>query len=80
MNEAYINNFIILGMAALFSGIVRAPLTGIVLIMEMCGGLPQLLSLTLVSLTAYLSAQALGSQPIYESLLERMTKKAPSRS
>lgn len=80
MNEAYINNFIILGMAALFSGIVRAPLTGIVLIMEMCGGLPQLLSLTLVSLTAYLSAQALGSRPIYESLLERMTKKAPSRS
>lgn len=80
MSEAYVDHFIILGMAALFSGIVRAPLTGVVLIMEMCGGLPHLLSLTLVSLIAYLSAQALGSRPIYESLLERMIKKENGNS
>lgn len=70
-----INNFIILGMAALFAGIVRAPLTGIVLIMEMTGGMPHLLSLTLVSVTAYLTAELLGAKPIYESLLERLLEK-----
>ena len=62
-------------MAALFAGIVRAPLTGIVLIMEMTGGMPHLLSLTLVSVTAYLTAELLGAKPIYESLLERLLEK-----
>ena len=33
----YVNNFIIMGMAGLFSGIVRAPVTGIILIAEMTG-------------------------------------------
>lgn len=69
----FLNNFIILGMAGLFSGIVRAPLTGIVLIMEMCGGTPQMLSLSLVALFAYFTAQLLRSKPIYESLLERIS-------
>lgn len=74
LDSIFLNNFIILGMAGLFSGIVRAPLTGVVLIMEMCGGAPQMLSLTFVSLLAYLVAQLLGSKPIYDSLLERMCK------
>lgn len=69
---AYINNFVLLAMAGYFTAIVRAPLTGIILIFEMTGTMNQLLSLTLVTITAYIMATLLGSKPIYESLLERI--------
>ena len=72
LEMTFINNFILLAMAGYFTAIVRAPLTGIVLIFEMTGSVSQLLSLALVSLAAYITANALRSQPIYESLLERL--------
>lgn len=62
--------FAILGMAALFTGSVRAPLTGIVLIIEMTGNYQQLLALGVACLIADLTAGALRDTPIYESLLE----------
>ncbi len=77
----YISNFIILAMAGYFTAIVRAPLTGIILIFEMTGSMSQLLSLAVVSVAAYVTAEFLGSKPIYESLLERIVKgqtKAPA--
>lgn len=70
----YLNNFVILAMAGFFTAIVRAPLTGIILIFEMTGSFSHLLSLTLVSLVAYAVASLLGSEPIYESLLENIRK------
>lgn len=60
----------ILGMAAFFSGSVRAPLTGIVLIIEMTGNYQQLLALGVACLTADLTAGSLRDTPIYEALLE----------
>jgi len=63
-------NFVILAMAGYFSAIVRAPITGIVLLTEMTGSLSHLLSLTIVSILAYVVADLLKSPPIYESLLE----------
>lgn len=68
----YINNFVLLSMAGYFTAIVRAPLTGIILIFEMTGSLSQLASLTLVSISAYIVAAILKSEPIYESLLTRI--------
>lgn len=68
-------NFIILAMAGLFSGIVRAPITGIILITEMTGSFSSLLTLSMVSILAYIIAEQLRSEPIYESLLERLLKK-----
>ncbi len=62
--------FAILGMAACFAGSVRAPLTGIVLIIEMTGNYEQLLALGVTCLVADLTADALRDRPIYESLLE----------
>ena len=75
LNPEYINNFVLLAMAGYFTAIVRAPLTGIILIFEMTGSLSQMLSLTVVSLVAYVTASLLRSEPIYESLLERLLKK-----
>jgi CIC family chloride channel protein len=62
--------FAVLGMAALFTGSVRAPLTGMVLILEMTGNYNQLLALSVTCLTATLVADACRSTPIYEALLE----------
>ncbi len=62
--------FAVIGMAAAFSAIVRAPLTGIVLILEMTGNYQQLFPLLVASLIAYLVAEHLNNKPIYEALLE----------
>ncbi|MCB2357530.1 H(+)/Cl(-) exchange transporter ClcA [Clostridium estertheticum] len=70
-NSMYINNFIILAMAGYFTAVVRAPITGIILLTEMTGSFSQLLSLSVVSIVAYIVADILASKPIYESLLEK---------
>ena len=72
MDPIFINNIIILAMAGLFSSIVRAPLTGIILLFEMTGSLTNLLSISIVAIISYIVAELCKSQPIYESLLERL--------
>jgi CIC family chloride channel protein len=61
----------VVGMAAYFSAIVRAPLTGIVLMVEMTGNYSLVLPLVVASLTAYGLADFLGDLPVYEALLRR---------
>ncbi|MGL5615503.1 MAG: ClC family H(+)/Cl(-) exchange transporter [Sarcina sp.] len=70
--EVYIMNFIILAMAANFAATVKAPITGMVLIMEMTGSFEQLLSLSVVVICAYMTSEALKTEPIYESLLDKL--------
>lgn len=72
LNINYVNNFIIISMAGYFTAVVRAPLTGIILITEMTGSFEHLLSLTIVSVIAYVTAEALNSKPVYEALLDRL--------
>lgn len=57
-------------MAAMFTSIVRAPLTGIVLILEMTGNQEQLFALILTCLVSYLVAEHARCKPIYDALLE----------
>jgi len=71
-DSMYINNFIILAMAGYFTAVVRAPITGTILITEMTGSFSHLLSLAIVSIVAYIVADILGSKPIYEALLEKI--------
>ncbi|HZO89638.1 MAG TPA: H(+)/Cl(-) exchange transporter ClcA [Chthonomonadaceae bacterium] len=63
--------FAVVGMAAYFTAIVRAPLTGIVLITEMTGNYSQMLPLVVACFCAYTVAESLEELPIYENLLER---------
>jgi CIC family chloride channel protein len=63
--------FAVVGMAAYFTAIVRAPLTGVMLIMEMTGNYSQMLPLLISCFCAYAVAEALKDTPIYEALLER---------
>jgi CIC family chloride channel protein len=63
--------FAVVGMAALFSSTVQAPLTGIVLIVEMTGQNTLMLPLLVSCLTAYVLPERLGAKPIYHTLMER---------
>ncbi len=76
-------SFAVIGMGALFTAIVRAPLTGIVLMIELTGKYDFMLPLLVSSLVAYGIAEALRDQPIYEALRERALRRpggAPART
>lgn len=68
--------FVAAGMAALFTGSVRAPLVGVVLVAELTDGYPALLAITLATAMASLTAAGLGGRPLYELLLERTLRLA----
>jgi chloride channel protein, CIC family len=63
--------FAVVGIAAFFSGVVRAPITGIVLATEMTGSVSMLLPMLCACSMAMLAAALLKDPPIYESLRER---------
>jgi H+/Cl- antiporter ClcA len=68
----YIGTFVMMGMAGLFSSIVRSPITGIILITEMGGDYANFLPLSIVAFTAYVVADLLHGRPVYDQLLDRM--------
>jgi CIC family chloride channel protein len=61
----------VVGMAAFFTGVVRAPVTGIVLVIEMTASFPMLLPMLAACFTAMLVPTLLGDPPIYNSLRNR---------
>ncbi|HXA13514.1 MAG TPA: H(+)/Cl(-) exchange transporter ClcA [Opitutaceae bacterium] len=63
--------FAVIGMGGLLTSIVRAPLTGIVLMIELTGKYDFMLPLLACCLVAYGVAEGLGDAPIYEALRER---------
>ncbi|WP_312054003.1 H(+)/Cl(-) exchange transporter ClcA [Pantoea brenneri] len=63
--------FAIAGMGALFAASVRAPLTGIVLVLEMTDNYQLILPMIITCLGATLLAQFLGGKPLYSSILAR---------
>lgn len=68
-------SFVAIGMAAFFAAVVRAPITGIVLVLEMTGDFHQLLPLITGSLFALVVAEHIGTPPIYDALLEAETNR-----
>ena len=72
--------FAVVGMAAYFTAIVRAPLTGIMLIVEMTGNYSLMLPLLVSCFCAYAVAEYLKDLPIYEVLLERDLKSDGNKS
>lgn len=67
--------FAVAGMGALFAASVRAPLTGMMLAVELTGNYAQFLPLMLTCVAATLVAHGLGARPIYSVLLERLLAK-----
>ena len=67
-----IYKFVVISMAGFFAATVRSPITGVVLIAEMCGSTESLVAMIVVSLIAYVVPTLLGNEPIYESLYDRL--------
>ncbi|MGP2410903.1 H(+)/Cl(-) exchange transporter ClcA [Yersinia enterocolitica] len=63
--------FAIAGMGALFAASVRAPLTGIVLVLEMTDNYQLILPMIVTCLGATLIAQFMGGKPLYSAILAR---------
>jgi CIC family chloride channel protein len=61
--------FVLVGMGAVFAGIVRAPITSIVIIFEMTNNYSVILPLMAANITSYAIARRLSPMPIYDALL-----------
>ncbi|HKM95429.1 MAG TPA: H(+)/Cl(-) exchange transporter ClcA [Buttiauxella sp.] len=70
-----VGTFAIAGMGALFAASVRAPLTGIVLVLEMTDNYQLILPMIITCLGATLLAQFLGGKPLYSAILARTLAK-----
>jgi chloride channel protein, CIC family len=70
--------FAVVGMAAFFTGVVQAPVTGIVLVTEMTAAFTTLLPMLAACFAAMVAASLVRAAPIYDSLRERVVK--PTRS
>lgn len=71
--------FAVVAMAAFFTAVVRAPLTAIILILEMTNSYSLMLPLLGACLTAYMVAEGMKDRPIYEVLMERDLKQQRER-
>jgi CIC family chloride channel protein len=71
--------FAVVGMAAFFTGVVQAPVTGIVLVTEMTGGFTMLLPMLGACFAAMLVPNLLHGAPIYQSLREHAALRQRSR-
>ena len=71
LSALYLPNIIIIAMVAFFAASIRAPITGTILILEMTGDFHHLTALALASAVAYVTAELLKGQPIYDSLLKK---------
>ena len=71
----YYADIIVFGMAAYFSSVVKSPVTGSILILEMTGSFQHMLALLVVSLTAYVISDLTGGRPVYDELLDRALSK-----
>ncbi|KXF83384.1 H(+)/Cl(-) exchange transporter ClcA [Enterovibrio coralii] len=71
--------FAIAGMGALFAATVRAPITGILLVIELTHKYELILPLLITTLGATMTAQALGGKPLYSQLLQRTLAKQKAK-
>ena len=73
----YLNNYVLIGMVGFFTAVVRAPVTGAVLITEMSGSFAHFPAFILVSVVASIVSELLRTKPIYDSLLGQISANHP---
>lgn len=70
-SEEAIGAFAVVGMGAVFAGIVRAPMTSILIVFEMTGGYGLILPLMIAHMSAFALARHWRPVQVYEALLEQ---------
>jgi CIC family chloride channel protein len=63
--------FALVGMGAVFAGVIRAPITSVLIIIEMTNGYSLILPLMIANMIAYAVARGFRSDSIYEALLQQ---------
>lgn len=71
---------LIAGMSGLFAAAVRAPFTGIVLVMEMCAVTTVSISMVTTAAVAVIVAAALRSPPVYDTLRTMMLAREAAKA
>lgn len=66
-----IGSFALVGMGAVFAGIIRAPITSVLIIFEMTGSYGLILPLMIANMTSYGISRMYRKDSIYEALLEQ---------
>lgn len=61
--------FALVGMGAVFAGVIRAPITSVLIIFEMTGGYGLVLPLMLANMTSYVLTRRWRPIPVYDALL-----------
>jgi CIC family chloride channel protein len=67
-------SFAVVGMSTFFAAVVRAPITGVVLIMEMTGQTALVVPMAVAAAAAVVVATLLKGPPVYDILRARMTR------
>lgn len=67
--DAALGAFALVGMGAVFSATIRAPMTSVLIIVEMTSGYGLILPLMIANMSAYVLARRWRPEPIYEALL-----------
>lgn len=70
-SNSEIGAFALVGMGAVFAGVIRAPMTSVLIIFEMTGSYGLILPLMIANMTAYALAKKIRPTAIYEALLEQ---------
>lgn len=68
---ATLGAFALVGMGAVFSATIRAPITSVLIIIEMTNGYELILPLMIANMTAFVLARRFRPTPVYEALLEQ---------
>jgi len=66
-----LGEFALVGMGAVFSGVIRAPITAVLIVFEMTNGYALVLPLMIANAIAYIVARQFDSRSLYDALLEQ---------
>lgn len=72
--------FALVGMGAVFAGVIRAPITSFLIIFEMTDGYGLILPLMIANTTSYVLARKWHPRPVYDALIEQDGVRLPHRS
>lgn len=71
VNSPYYQAFVLLGMVGFFSGVIRSPITAVIIVSEMTHNHNLLFALLMSSLAAYATSMAIQRESLYVALAKR---------